>query len=127
MSDEISTELPEAIHSHSEAEIVETIDGTDVTTVTQVEDSSITLSGRPRCPIWDYFIYDKTKDKSVCQCMYKEPNQPCSSTTSGTVEKKCETEISGKYPTNLKGHVRKFHYQRKNKNANLVRQHCVVR
>ena len=36
-------------------------------------------------------------------------NQPCSSTTSGTAEKKCETEISGKYPTNLKGHIRKFH------------------
>ena len=106
MSDEISVELPEAI---GEAEIVETIDGTDETTVTQVEDRSTTLAGRPRCSIWDYFIYDKTKDKSVCQCTYKEPNQPSSSTTSETVERKCETEISGKYPTNLKGHVRKFH------------------
>ena len=45
MSDEISTELPEAIHSYIE---VETIDGT----VTQVEDSSATLTGSLRCPIW---------------------------------------------------------------------------
>jgi len=42
--------------------------------------------------------------------MYNEPNQPSSSsTTSGTVEKKHETEISGKYTTNLKVHIRKFH------------------
>jgi len=31
--------------------VVETIDGTDVATVTQVEDSSTTLAGCPRCPV----------------------------------------------------------------------------
>lgn len=72
ISDKISAELSKAIDSHSEAEIVEIINGTDITTVTQVEDYSTTLAGRLRFPVWDYFIYDKTKDKSVCQCMYKE-------------------------------------------------------
>jgi len=100
----------EAIESHSDSEVTSD-DGT-----TQVENFSASLIGCPMAsPVWDYFIFNKTKDKNVCQCILKDVKEP-SSSTSGTVKKKCETAMTSKFMTNRKAHLQKFHpsnYQRK--------------
>ena len=47
--------------------------------------------------MWDYFIYDGEKKKSICQIGLDQEGSPCS------------TEIAGKYTTNLKAHLKAKH------------------
>ena len=56
--------------------------------------------GRPkRSPVWDYFAYDGTQGKSICQ-IGKEGSD---------VEGKRGHHVAGKFPTNLKQHLKKSH------------------
>lgn len=58
------------------------------------------LTGRPRqSPVWQFFEYDNHKGKSICQVLIGDDGVPCG------------TEISGKFPTNLKAHLKTAHSQ----------------
>ena len=60
--------------------------------------ASSSHSGRPReSPVWNFYLYDSTKGKSICQVK------------SGTAGALCGLEINGKYPTNLKAHLKAKH------------------
>ncbi len=52
--------------------------------------------GHPR--MWDYFLYDSETNKSTCQVF-----------SSSSSSEFCGHSISGKYPTNLKLHMKKVH------------------
>ena len=55
-------------------------------------------SGRPRVSsVWKYFKYDDDEKVSICQLQ-------CG-------EKECGRKFKGKFPTNLKGHLKKEHLQ----------------
>ena len=55
-----------------------------------------TKSGRPRnSNVSDYYTYDAELDKSECQILIGE--------------KVCGVEINGKFPSNLRSHVRNNH------------------
>ena len=55
-------------------------------------------TGRPRdSGVWKYFKYDEGTKMSICLV--------------STEEKNCGKQISGKFPTNLKGHLKKEHPQ----------------
>ena len=59
-----------------------------------------TITGRRRESfVWDYFIFDPTKGKSICQVEVQ----------SDTSVVKCCAEITGKFPTNLKAHLKGSH------------------
>ena len=62
----------------------------------------IAKSTQSRCPreslVWDYFIYDGEKHKSICQIGFTQEGCP-----------PCNTEIAGKYTTNLKAHLKAKH------------------
>ena len=49
-----------------------------------------------RSPVWEHFKYDSSKDKSVC----------CISTGNSS---SCGTKLKGKFPTNLKQHLKNKH------------------
>ena len=58
-------------------------------------------------PVWDYFEYDGTNQKSVCQVMI-------SGGTSSLAESLCSTNrcghaLAGKFATNMKHHLKKAH------------------
>ena len=64
-------------------------------TCSSMEIAKSTQSGRPReSSAWDYFIYDGEKHKSICQIGFDQEGSP-----------PCNTEIAGKYATNLKAHL----------------------
>lgn len=53
---------------------------------------------RPKkSPVWDYFLYDVTTDKSICQ-MEQLDSQSI-----------CEKSVAGKFTTNLKKHLKLAH------------------
>ena len=58
-------------------------------------------SGRPRgSSVWDYFEFSEAENKSVCVVNAgdsKPDSEPCGA------------KIAGKYPTNLRKHLEKFH------------------
>ena len=57
-------------------------------------------SGRPReSAVWNYFFYDSTKGKSTCQVSSGDASE----------SSVCGMEINGKYPTNLKAHLKAKH------------------
>ena len=58
-------------------------------------------SGRPReSSVWDYFEFNEEENKSVCIVEVGDcQNEP----------KLCGIKIAGKYPTNLRKHLKKFH------------------
>lgn len=51
----------------------------------------ISSGGRPRSAVWQYFLYDETLNKSICQIQ------------------SCGIHVSGKFTTNLKRHLEKKH------------------
>ena len=60
-------------------------------------------TGRPRqSPVWNFFSLNAAKSRSVCKVQIRVVD----STT-----KLCGIQISGKYPTNLKAHLRTAHPQ----------------
>lgn len=60
-------------------------------------------TGRPRqSPAWNFFSFIAAKSRSVCEVQIRVVD----STT-----KLCGVEISGKYPTNLKAHLKTAHPQ----------------
>ena len=62
--------------------------------------SPLTSRGRPKIsPVWEYFIYDHTTDKSICQVASETPE----------TESVCGKSVTGKFPTNLKQHLRLAH------------------
>ena len=53
-------------------------------------------TGRPRnSNVWDYFAYDAELDKSECQVL--------------TGEKVCGVKVNGKFPSNLRSHIKNNH------------------
>ena len=59
--------------------------------------------GRPRRSlVWDYFDYDPVADKSVCQVL------STSSQNSDAIVI-CGSSVSGKFPTNLRQHLKRCH------------------
>lgn len=55
-------------------------------------------AGHPReSPVWNFYVYDSAKGKSICQV------------ESGVASAICGLEINGKYPTNLKAHLKAKH------------------
>ncbi len=48
--------------------------------------------------VWDYFLYDSVTNISTCQIL------SCASSSES-----CGHSITGKYPTNLKQHLKKVH------------------
>ena len=55
-----------------------------------------TKSGRPRkSNVWDYYTYDTELDKSECQILIGE--------------KICGAKLNGKFPSNLRSHIRNNH------------------
>ena len=64
---------------------------------------AVSKSGRPKeSVVWEHFVYDSDENKSVCQVIV-------STSADSEVEEKCGVKISGKYPTNLRAHLRKCH------------------
>ena len=63
-------------------------------------------SGRPReSSVWDYFEFDEVENKSTCIVVVGDgQNQPANEPA-----KTCGIKIAGKYPTNLRKHLEKFH------------------
>ena len=62
--------------------------------------------GRPkRSVVWHYFVYDQDKNKSVCQIEVTRDHGD----HSGPSKEVCGAAVTGKYPTNLKQHLRKDH------------------
>ena len=63
--------------------------------------------GQPRAsPVWEHFVYDASKDKSICQVCVVEGDADSAATLEGRL---CGVEVSGKYPTNLKAHLKAVH------------------
>ena len=68
-------------------------------TCSSMEIAKSAQSGHPReSLVWDYFIYDGEKHKSICQISFAQEGSP-----------PCNTEIAGKYTTNLKAHLKAKH------------------
>jgi len=58
-------------------------------------------SGRPRASlVWEHFVYDVTKEKSICQVITESTDADV---------RFCGVEVAGKYPTNLKAHLKAVH------------------
>ena len=58
-----------------------------------------TQSRHPReSSVWDYFIYNEKKHKSICQIGFDQEGSPL-----------CNTEIAGKHTTNFKAHLKAKH------------------
>ena len=69
--------------------------------------SSPIKPGRPRTsPVWEHFVYDVSKDKSICQMCVVEGDADSAATLEGRL---CGVEVSGKYSTNLKAHLKAVH------------------
>lgn len=55
--------------------------------------------------VWDYFEFDEVENKSTCIVVVGNgQNQPANEPA-----KTCGIKIAGKYPTNLRKHLEKFH------------------
>ena len=77
----------------------DSVDLSDSSSLSQPGPSG-TITGRRRESfVWDYFIFDPTKGKSICQVEVQ----------SDTSVVKCCAEITGKFPTNLKAHLKGSH------------------
>ena len=61
----------------------------------------LTTGRRRESAVWDYFVFDASKGKSICQVEVSEVG------SDGT--RKCGTGIAGKFPTNLKTHLKGNH------------------
>ena len=71
------------------------------TTSSALSAGSVLAMGHPkRSVVWDYFKYDEVTNQSVCQILQ------CGSDESDMI---CRCGIPGKFPTNLRNHVKKYH------------------
>lgn len=62
--------------------------------------------GRPRrSVVWHYFTYDQGKNKSICQVEVTRDHGD----GGGPSKEACGATVGGKFPTNLKQHLRKDH------------------
>ena len=62
--------------------------------------------GRPkRSTVWRYFLYDKDKNKSFCQVQVPRDHGD----RGGPSLEVCGVALTGKYPTNMKQHLRTAH------------------
>ena len=63
--------------------------------------------GQPRKSlVWNYFIYDDVSGKSICQVSTGESNEAGSSSSGPNV---CGKTCAGKFPFNLKQHLKTCH------------------
>ena len=63
--------------------------------------------GRPRkSPVWDYFVYNSSTQKSVCQVSASSGGDDSAESPGSRV---CGHALSGKFATNLKQHLKKAH------------------
>ena len=70
-----------------------------------VSRTGTTTVGRQRTSqVWNYFEYDAVQGKSVCQVLKVGT---CSSDSDNS--EICEHKIKGKFPTNLRQHLKKAH------------------
>lgn len=60
-------------------------------TLNPLTSSTTNCLGRPRSAVWDYSLYVKSTNKSVCQI------------------ESCQIQVSGKFTTNLKRHLEEKH------------------
>jgi len=56
--------------------------------------------------VWQYFVYNEQTGKSSCQV---ETDRPDDEEEVGPSRKVCAQEVAGKFPTNLKQHLKKYH------------------
>ena len=56
-------------------------------------------------PVWHYFVHDQDKNKSVCQIEVTRDHGD----HGGPSKEVCGATVAGKFPTNLKQHLRKDH------------------
>ena len=62
--------------------------------------------GRPkRSAVWDYFEYDASTNESVCQIL-SHPRELSPTSSDSMI---CGCSIAGKFPTNLRNHLKKYH------------------
>jgi len=55
------------------------------------------LAGRKKdSPVWEFFVYDAIENKSKCKALDSKKSE-------------CGVELSGKNPTNLSSHLKRFH------------------
>ena len=67
--------------------------------------SRTATTGRPKkSPVWEYFDYDELQGKSLCQVLKVRPTSSDSDTS-----EICGHKIEGKWPTNLRQHLKKAH------------------
>lgn len=62
--------------------------------------------GRKRTPVWHFFDYDDSANK--CTCNVETVSGVCSEKP-GPSRQLCGHVLTGKYPTNMKFHLKKFH------------------
>ena len=55
-----------------------------------------------RSLVWQYFDYDPIQEKSVCQVLFQSSGNDSDNDV-------CGAAIAGKFPTNLKNHLKKKH------------------
>lgn len=74
-------------------------------------EESVPSGRRKSSPAWEYFVYDSETDKSICQievCSTGGDRAGTSSASDSNV-KQCGQTVAGKWPTNLKHHLQKYH------------------
>lgn len=80
-------------------------------TTVSVRRRSATVTGRPRkSVVWDYFEFDEDSNKSVCQIILPGPLTATDTVAhDSSHDNICGHSIAGKFPTNLKQHLKKAH------------------
>ena len=58
-------------------------------------------AGRPRSAVWNYFLYDKSTDISVCQVKILKED----------IEVICGKELKGAFATNMKKDMKQEHQE----------------
>ena len=91
-----------SVMASSESESADTLRSTSPSPCSP---SPIRALGHPKkSPVWDFFTYDSEKNRSLCQVgASSSGDEPGSSKTS------CDHPVTGKFPTNLKNHLKKHH------------------
>lgn len=65
--------------------------------------------GRPKASaVWNYYVYDPTRDVSVCQVKLAVAHGEGPVSSEGSSQY-CSTALRGKFPTNLKHHLKNRH------------------
>jgi hypothetical protein len=79
------------------------------TLTTSPSPSTASIGRSRRSPVWDYFVFDKGTEKSICQVRVPLTADEQGAEAAVTREKVCGHAIVGKYPTNLRQHLKKAH------------------